>query len=156
MINGDGGTGFVNDRSGEAFNYIGRIPDLISFNPDVIIVSCSVNDNNSQAQIPANVLEWHTQVRAFTNVPIIVLGQPNKQDAVFVTLEQTYKTAFDSINDSNLLFVTANLSNSNVPSYGTGIVTNKKLDGTADEQQSDATHFQIGGILFGVNGWRER
>lgn len=46
---GVSGTGFVTTPGGGAQNYVGRINDVLSFQPDLVFVQGSINDNNQSA-----------------------------------------------------------------------------------------------------------
>ena len=103
-----GGTGYCYDGGAGAYTYPQRVPDVITNNPDVVVLFGSTNDQDNSfttTQVKAAALAtWQALRAGLPNVPIIIYGiVPNA--AASATFEQALKDQFDAWADHNSYFV---------------------------------------------------
>lgn len=140
-----GGTGFVSTASGAQYSYPKRIVyDVIPANPDLVVVSASINDVNAPG-IQAAVLSTLQQIRAgLPSVPIIVSGilpdAPNNGGSANITRdENSVKAGVAQFNDPNTYFIPVNGDPVAPWITGTGTVTSPSGTGNADAYISGDT-----------------
>ena len=79
LPNATGGTGFVNNQGGAKYNYIERIADIVTFDAEKLIVSCSINDSGYSAAVIQQAVEDYLAA-FYTQLPniedVIILGPP--------------------------------------------------------------------------------
>lgn len=138
-------TGFCSDANGIRKNYVQRIPDIIKYSPDVIVVAASSNDSGfTDLEIEANVASWLSQTRtALPNVQIIVIGIPAYQNALSrQTLEQTVFDAVDAevlANNYDNVFKVPILTETDVKMLS---------DAGKDVYATDGTHPTLDGYIY--------
>ena len=149
-VNGWGGTGFINKVQGTSLNYLERFSDTIAFNPDILIVQCSVNDNTKSASdITTAVTTYLNNALSFKpNLTIIILGVCGRANAGAISNETAVLAAVTALNKSNIYFIPSATASDPLIS-GTGNVGNIKNDGNADWViASDGTHFTAEGFIY--------
>ncbi len=157
MVSGEGGTGFVNNQDDTKYNYVDRVSDVTSVNPDIVFVSLTVNDNGYESDLPTAIDNWYTTVRtALPNAMIIVLGAQGRTDTSTQTMEQAAITQFESYDDTNLIIVPIVTADDPIIS-GTGNDGSLADDGNADIYiYSDGTHYNEDGHIFAGNQTYQR
>jgi len=113
--NAIGGTSFVGDSGGTATTYLGRLSDIVSFNPDMHIICGAHNDNSYSSSIrQAAFLTYFKAFRAALPYTTLIVGGNMclQGDDVntsaltsLLTTEQELLAVFNSWNDNNSLFV---------------------------------------------------
>ena len=86
LVAGQGGTGYVNTGGGgskAAYIDTNRLARLISYNPDIVIISGSLNDNGQSAgTITANAATVYSTIKASLPLArIFVIGPPSRGSA---------------------------------------------------------------------------
>ncbi len=158
MVSGEGGTGFVNNQIDTKYNYVERISDVTSVEPDIIFVSGSVNDNAyTDDGLAENITEWYETVRSsLPDAMIVVLGGQGRADDDTIAMEEKLFETFDSFGDSNVINVP--LTSADDPMItGTGNEGSLANDGNADIYiYSDGTHYNEEGHIFAGNATYQR
>jgi len=113
LNNAIGGTGLIANNSGTATTYIQRLPDIVAFNPDILIINGVHNDSGAaSATRIAAMLTYLAAVRAaLPNCSIGIIGSNllsgDNGAGSFLTLEQDLATAYATFRatDKNCFFV---------------------------------------------------
>lgn len=150
-----GGTGFYADSSGSQLNYISRLADLVSWNPDAVYVFDAFNDQaysvSNATQFQATILAWLQAVRAaLPDALIIMSGTWGGTDTTaYALVEGFQKAAFAQFNDSNSFFIDVS---TDTPTWasGTGTITAPNSSGNTDIYIGlvDAVHPSVKGIEY--------
>ena len=157
LPNAEGGTGFINDLGDTKYTFAERIPDLVTFGAEKVIVSGSINDNgNSDAAIEAAVTDYLTQLHAaLPGVDVVVLGVPGRYTASTEANELAVKAgveSYNAANGTNIIFVPLQTRQSGGLVYGTGDVGSPTGDGNADVlMSSDGDHYAYDGYVYSTN-----
>jgi hypothetical protein len=143
---GIGGTGYINNRQGQYFNYEGHADDAIKISPDIVVVGGPINDINYGAtSITAAAVSLFRKLRAaLPTTPIIAMGTfpaSRGPDAAAVSSEIAIQTAVSQLNDPAIYFVPLISGQDGAVITGTGRVNAPNGNGNADHYIStDGTH----------------
>ena len=110
--NAVGGTGMI-ANGGTKTTYLGRLPDLVAFSPDIVVVGGIQNDTGyTSGQRQAAVTEYLTALReALPNALVFIVGiQPLQGQTLTAgsaqyTTEQDVAAAVAAFNDPNVVFI---------------------------------------------------
>lgn len=112
--NAVGGTGAISNNGGAATTYLERLPDIVSENPDILLIGGFHNDNQSsqQQQIDAFLTYFQAIRNALPNCTVFVVGTQMLANESIVAgtnshfdLENNVRTAFNLWNDGNSAFI---------------------------------------------------
>ena len=136
------GTGFVQPSSNTT--YLERLPDMIKFNPDILITAGQVNDTNAigttvrgvvitQAIIVTAVLTYIAAARAaLPNLYILIAGNKGYgavTSAASLSLEAALKAAITALGDSKVFFIPTYSDPNGDIANGTGWWNGNTTDG---------------------------
>lgn len=155
LVNGRSGTGFINKSAGNTYNFFERIPQVAAWNPELVVVNCSINDENeTESDLTSAVTNFiNTITVALPNARIVVVGAIGRNDSGSIFVETTVKNAIDAIGHDNVVFVPSQLQTSDGWVFGTGRVGTTTSDGNADIYiNTDGTHFTASGQVY----WAQR
>jgi len=133
-----GGTGWINQGGfASTFADASRIADVVSFNPDVLVLTGSSNDiASSPAAITAAVLAGLRAYRAALPSVTIILGGiwpgVNAASATYIAAEGAIASAFTAFADSNSYYVPIIQNTSGSWITGTGRVGTTNASGNSD------------------------
>tara|TARA_B100002003_G_scaffold249320_1_gene285334 strand:- start:274 stop:1497 length:1224 start_codon:yes stop_codon:yes gene_type:complete len=156
LPNATGGTGFVNNQGGAKYNYIERIADIVTFDAEKLIVSCSINDSGYSAAVIQQAVEDYLAA-VYTQLPniedVIILGPPG----AYTTSNETNElaalaavNAFNTANSKNVKFIRSQTQQPGGLVYGTGWVGSETGDGNADIYKVDEYHYNGNGHRYWV------
>lgn len=99
----EGGTGYIANSGGTKTTYVQRASNIVTQNPDVVVIFGSINDNNQgQAAVYAAALPYLQSLRtSLPYVPIIVVGAQagsTGPSAALLAVEAGIKQAVDYVN----------------------------------------------------------
>ena len=108
--NAQGGTGLISNNGGTKTTYIERLPDIIAFAPDILVVGGAHNDNSFTItqRVAANTAYFKAIRAALPECTIVVMGgnllgaEPTSAQ---IQTETDLKTSFNTLNDANSLFI---------------------------------------------------
>jgi lysophospholipase L1-like esterase len=105
-----GGTGLISDQSGTATTYIQRLSDIVSFNPDLLIIGGCHNDVGQTSTVrKAAMLAYLKAVRsALPNVVVAIFGTNLLQGetvAAHVTQENDWVSTLATLNDPLMFLI---------------------------------------------------
>lgn len=149
-VSGVGSTAFVNNGLGTQPRYIERIQDVIDFNPDLLFVQCSVNDDSHPSEtIKTRVKEYINAVKNIMgDKPIIVLGICGRYTTLAFNNETAVKTAINELGFSNVYFIPS-VTRIDPIIVGNGNSSNQMGNGNADYCIApDDTHFTPYGFIY--------
>lgn len=129
---GIGGTGYIADSSKAQLNYIGRMRDNITLQPDVLYVCNNFNDSGfSSATRVQAISNYLVAARNVLPNSLIILGGTigGTSPANNALLETDMKTAVNTFNDPNCFFLP---ECSDTPSWETGTGNINAPNGTGN------------------------
>jgi hypothetical protein len=105
-----GGSGLISTNSGTRTNFIQRLPDIVSFGPDLLIVNGCYNDSGSSAAaITAAAVAYLTEVRrVMPRCTIAVTGShllAGSSITTWTTMENALLAAVNQFADDNTFFI---------------------------------------------------
>lgn len=145
---GSGGTGYTSNNSGVGVTFNGRIADVTSFSPDIVIVMGGTNDVTAGEQAAA--LAYLQALRAaLPTTPIIVTGLANgRNNANDTTNENSISAAVTQFADSRTYFIPV-ITDTTAWFSGTGNVGAPSGTGNDDVYAStNSPHFTQGGYSY--------
>lgn len=150
--NYQGGTGFTAGGSSLVYGSSSRLAYISSYQPNIIFVQGSVNDNSAnQSTITAAVSAYVANVRSISGMsttPIIISGVMNP-GATIITFEGYLQNAIISIGDPNIYFIPCATDPSGPWLTGTGNISSPANNGNADAYlYSDGLHPTVRGQLY--------
>ena len=143
MINGIGGTGYLNNASTKT-TFLQRIQDVANFSPDMIVSFGGLNDiGYADADITSAVLAYHAGLRSVAPNAVIIpvtTQAPSVNRARNLQVSALVKAAYLSIGitpiDASLLMT------------GTGKTSDLKGDGNCDMYTDDGIHPNTLGVPY--------
>lgn len=140
-FSGSSGTGYINIGSGGRVAFGGRLTDVTSNAPDVVVVAGGINDwASTTSAIQSAVSSYLSSIRtALTEVPIFVLGNwtPRTANATDSGIEGAIEAAVAALNDPRIVFIPTIDATDGAWLSGTGDAGSTAGDGNCDVYISD-------------------
>lgn len=156
LVNGISGTGFIAKAAGgDKYNFIERIPQVVGWNPETVIVNVSINDAGyTESELDAAVETFLTSIAAsLPNSQIVLIGAIGRSSAGSIFVETVAKNAAEQLSLRNVLFIPSQIKDADGWIFGTGDSGANAGDGNADVyMHSDGIHFTAEGHVY----WSER
>lgn len=139
------GTGFINKSGSGFYNFIERLPQIITWNPEKVVVNISVNDvSYTEDEVKTATTNFiDTLSGALPNVEIIIIGALGKNLAEYKALEEYAKSAIDESSYDNIKFIPVQTETTYMNGWinGSGSSTEPAGNGNADIYlQADKLH----------------
>ena len=149
---GIGGTGYINNNSGNSLNFQGRLSDVTTHAPDVVMIMGGINDTSfPPSQVQSAVLAYLQAIRnAGIAAPIIVTGIfGSNAGAAQVSTENAILLGMRQFSDPLIYFIPIATDPTGPWSTGSGRVNAPTGTGNNDVYiSSDSVHPVQSGIDF--------